>query len=72
MKTLKQEFKELVKKSGVRYQIDQAMSGYYRLVVRRDDGDYDLIHDDPACEDVYDEESATAYFSYLIQQKHNL
>lgn len=72
MKTLEQEFKELVKKSGVRYEIDESMSGYYRLVVRRDDGNYDLIDDDPASEDVYDEESATAYFSYLIQQKHNL
>ena len=34
--------------------------------------DYDIIHDDSACEDVYDKDSALALFTEIIREKHNL
>lgn len=43
------------------YEVRRSISGYYRLF--KDD---ELIHDDPACEDVYDIESAYNFFADFI------
>lgn len=46
------------------YTMAQSISGYWRLL----NSDGDLVLDDPACEDVYDEESARALFlSYIAE-----
>lgn len=46
------------------YTMELSISGYWRLL----NSDGDLILDDPACEDVYDEESARALFlSYIAE-----
>lgn len=72
-KNLEEQFKEAVKASGLKYDLDQSISGYYRLVVYNDDNsDYDLVHDDSACEDVYDRDSAMALFIEIIRERHNL
>ena len=72
-KSLEEQFNEAVKASGLRYDLNQSISGYYRLVVYNDDNsDYDLVHDDSACEDVYDRESAMALFIGIIRERHNL
>lgn len=44
--------------------MEQSITGYYRLL----DSEGNLILDDPACEDVYDEESARALFLSYISE----
>ncbi len=73
LKNLEEQFKEAVKASGLKYDLNQSISGYYRLVVYNgDNSDYDLVHDDSACEDVYDRDSAMALFIEIIRERHNL
>lgn len=74
LKSLEEQFNEAVKSSGLKYDLNQSISGYYRLVVYNNDTceDYDIIHDDSACEDVYDKDSALALFTEIIREKHNL
>lgn len=77
-KSIEEQFNEAVRKSGVKYGLDKAMSGHYRLVEYRDDENvgclpnYDIIHEDPACEDLYDKESAMGVFIDVIKERHNL
>ena len=47
------------------YNMEQSISGYWRLL----DADGNLIHDDSACEDVYDEESAYHLFRAIIEER---
>lgn len=72
LKSIKDQFNEVVKESGVNYEVVKSISGYYRLVVHNDDMTDTIAHDDSACEDVYDEESAMALFTDLIIERHNL
>lgn len=77
-KTIEEQFNEVVKASGVKYEIDKSISGHYRLIVYREDDsigrrpNYDIIHEDSACEDLYDKESAMAVFVDIIRERHNL
>ena len=71
--SIEEQFNEVVRESGVKYGLNESISGYYRLVVYNDDNsNYDLVHDDSACEDVYDRESAMALFIEIIRERHNL
>lgn len=78
IQSIEEQFNEAVRESGVKYELDQAISGHYRLVVYREDRwvngcpDYDIIHEDPACKDLYDKETAMAVFTDVIIQRHNL
>lgn len=73
MLSIEQQFNEVVRESGVKYALNESISGYYRLVIyNEDNSDYDIVHDDSAFEDVYDRESAMAFFTELIREKHNL
>lgn len=72
LQPIKNQFAEVIRESGLNYGINQSISGYYRLVVYNDNNtDYELIHDDPACEDVYDIESAMALFIDVIKERTN-
>ena len=72
-KSIEEQFNEAVRKSSVKYALDKSISGYYRLVVyNEENSDYELIHDDSACEDVYDQKSAMALFIDIIKERHNL
>ena len=77
-KSIEEQFNEVVKISGVKYELNQSISGHYRLVVYREDEwvngqpTYDIIHEDSACEDLYDKESAMAIFIDDIRERHNL
>lgn len=77
-KSVEEEFNEVVNASGIKYELDQSISGHYRLVVYREDEwvngqpTYDIIHEDSACEDLYDKENAMAIFIYDIRERHNL
>lgn len=78
-KSIEEQFNEVVNLSGVRYGIDKSIGGHYRLVAYRDNEwfngnlpGYDIIHEDSACEDLYDEESAMAIFIEVIRERHNL
>lgn len=67
------QFNEVVRESGVKYELNQSISGYYRLIAYNEgDSDYELIHDDSACEDVYDRDSAMALFIDIIRERHNI
>lgn len=55
-------FEEVCSKAKNEYSVDQSISGYYRLFKNGE-----LIHDDSACEDVQDEESAYSFFAELIK-----
>ena len=71
--SIEEQFNEVVRESGVKYELNQSISRYYRLIAYNDGGsDYELIHDDSACEDVYDRESAMALFIEIIRERHNL
>lgn len=69
MLTIREQFNEAVKESGMNYGIVQSIDGYYRLVRHNDDMTDTIIHDDPASEDVYDEETAMALFTDVIREK---
>lgn len=78
LQSIEEQFNEVVKESGVKYELNQAMSGHYRLVVYSEDRwingvtpDYDIIHEDPACEDLYDKETAMAVFIDVIKERTN-
>lgn len=45
------------------YHMEMSISGYWRLF--KED---ELIHDDSACEDVYDEETASYLFNNIIDE----
>lgn len=59
----KEEFENAVAKATHSYEVEQSISGYYRLLC---DGEY--LCDDPACEDVYEENSAYYLFAELVQE----
>lgn len=54
---------EIANESG-RYEIERTLSGYYRLLC-----DDEIIHDDPAFEDVNELESAYYFFAELIKER---
>lgn len=56
-------FEEVCSKAKNEYSVEQSISGYYRLYKNGE-----LIHDDSACEDVQDEESAYSFFAELIKE----
>lgn len=72
LKSIEEQFNEAVKESGLNYEIINSISGYYRLVIHNDDMTNTIAHDDSACEDVYDKETAMALFADIIREKHNL
>lgn len=78
LQSVEEQFNEVVRKSGIKYELSQAISGHYLLVAYRDEDNagclhnYDIIHEDPACEDLYDRESAMAVFIEVIKERHNL
>lgn len=45
------------------YEVEQSISGYYRLLC-----DGELMHDDSACEDVNEEDSAYYFFAELVKE----
>lgn len=76
---LKNEFEEVVKSTGREYAIERGLAGSYRLIEYLQDAwlpggarDYNVIHDDPACVDLYDPDSAMAVFVDIIRQRHGL
>lgn len=69
MITIRDQFNEAVKESGMDYEIIQSISGYYRLVRHNGDMTDTIVHDDSACDDVYDEESAMALFVGIIKEQ---
>lgn len=72
-KSIEEQFNEIASKSGVKYELDQSISGHYRLIAYDDElSEYEIIHEDPACEDLYDKESAMAIFIEDIRERHNL
>lgn len=77
-KSIEEQFNKVVRESGVKYELDQVMSGHYRLVAYRDKDNvgrlpnYDIIYEDPACEDLYDKETAMAVFIDVIRERHNI
>ena len=72
LQSIEDQFNEAVKESGMDYEIIQSISGYYRLVRHNDDMTETIVHDDSACDDVYNEESAMALFTDVIREIHNL
>lgn len=78
LQSIEEQFNEAIRESGVKYELNQAMSGHYRLVAYRNEEsvgllpNYDIIHEDPACEDLYDKETAMALFTDVIRERHNL
>lgn len=76
---LKDEFDEVVRTSGKEYAMERGLSGSYRLIEYLVDAwlpggarDYDVIHDDPACVDLYEPDSAMAVFIKIIRERHGL
>ena len=72
LQSIEEQFNESVKESGLNYEIVKSISGYYRLIIHNDDMTDTIAHDDSACEDVYDEETAMALFTDVIRERHNL
>lgn len=54
---------EIANASG-KYEVERTLSGYYRLLC-----DDEVIHDDPAFEDVNEMESAYYFFAELIKER---
>ena len=46
------------------YSVERAITGYLRLLC-----DGQTIHDDPACEDVQEEDNALYFFAELIKER---
>lgn len=63
IKSGKPLFDEVCAKAKNSYQVEQSISGYYRLYKNGE-----LVHDDPACEDVQEEESAYSFFAEYIKE----
>ena len=72
LQSIEEQFSEAVRESGLSYEIVKSISGYYRLVLHNDDMTDTIVHDDSACEDVYDKETAMVLFKDIIREKHNL
>lgn len=58
---MKQKFEKIVKATGKPFSIEKTMGGYYRLMCNDD-----IIHDDSACEDVYNEGDALGFYSDFL------
>lgn len=56
--TAQEEFNRAVTASNKNFMYEQAKGGHYRLLC-----DDEIIHDDSACEDMYDLESAIWFFA---------
>ena len=56
-------FDEVCSKSKNKYSVEQSISGYYRLYKNGE-----LVHDDSACEDVQEEESAYSFVAEYIKE----
>lgn len=76
---LKNEFEEVVRSTGKEYAIERGLAGSYRLIEYLKDDlilgvarNYDVIHDDPACVDLYEPDSAMAVFIEIIRERHGL
>ena len=63
IKSGKPLFDEVCAKAKNSYQVEQSISGYYRLYKNGE-----LVYDDPACEDVQEEESAYSFFAEYIKE----
>lgn len=63
----KESFDFYAGKTSNRYEVEQSISGYYRLYCNDE-----LIHDDSAFEDVNEEDPAYYYFSEIIKERENL
>ena len=59
----KEAFELATAKAAHSYEVKQSISGYYRLLC---DGEY--LHDDSACEDVNEEDSAYYFFAELVKE----
>lgn len=59
----KEAFEIAIEKAAHSYEVEQSISGYYRLLC---DGEY--LHDDSACEDVNEEDSAYYFFAELVKE----
>ena len=53
-------------KARNKYEVQRSITGYFRLY-----SDGFLIHDDPTCEDVHDEDKAYYFYAKLIAEKEN-
>lgn len=56
-------FDEVCSKAKNEYSVEQSISGYYRLYKNGK-----LVHDDSACEDVQEEESAYSFFAEYVKE----
>lgn len=56
-------FDEVCAQSKNNYEVEQSISGYWRLWKNGE-----LVHDDSACEDVQEEESAYSFFAEYIKE----
>ena len=59
----KEAFELATAKAVHSYEVEQSISGYYRLLC---DGEY--LHDDSACEDVNEEDAAYHFFAELVKE----
>ena len=57
-------FELACRKAKHTYRVSRSIAGYFCLY-----RDLDLIHDDPLCEDVHDEDKAYYFFAELIKEK---
>lgn len=55
-----------MKDLGKGYRMEQSITGYWRLFKGEE-----LVHDDSACEDVYDMETAEYLFKELIEERES-
>lgn len=59
----KEAFELSCKDATHNYEVEETISGYYRLYC-----DGVIMHDDSACEDVNEEDSAYYFFSELVKE----
>lgn len=59
----KEAFELAISNARHSYEVEQSISGYYRLLC-----DSELMNDDSACEDVNEEDSAYYFFSELVRE----
>lgn len=59
----KEAFELAISNARHSYEVEQSISGYYRLLC-----DGELIHDDSACEDVNEEDLAYYFFAELVKE----
>lgn len=63
--TTKEYYNRAVELSGKNFTMEESLSGYWRLLL-----DEDIVLDDSACEDVYNEENAMAMFADYIYENY--